>query len=160
MIPARRLAAGSANRLLGLGRTRLHNPETAVSSYTNGAIRRRRLLVWGSPEVPIGAGPDGALGHAEVMSKPSKRGPDRVPADKLLGDLSFYPAPSDETPAAAFILIKTRDSKGRAGWYSRVSQTYNQMEFFGALVAYAESERTGMAAGFFEDDAAPPDHVG
>ena len=94
------------------------------------------------------------------MTKPSKRAPTRVAADKLLGDLIFYPIPADETPEAAFLLIKTRDSKGRTGFYSRVSQSYNQMEFFGALVAYTESERAGMAATFAEDDEAPADHAG
>jgi hypothetical protein len=34
------------------------------------------------------------------------------------------------------------------------------MEFFGALVAYTESERVGMAASFAQDAEAPPDHAG
>jgi hypothetical protein len=93
------------------------------------------------------------------MPKTPKTRPARVTAEQLLGDLAFYPVPAGETPEAAFVLIKTRDSKGRTGWYSRVSQTYNQMEFLGALVAYTDSERTGLAGTYFEDEAAPADHI-
>ena len=55
----------------------------------------------------------------------------------------------------------TCPQNGRVGWFTRVSQTYNQMEFLGALTTYSESERTGLAEAYFaEDDSAPADRTG
>jgi hypothetical protein len=94
------------------------------------------------------------------MPKTPKNRPRRVTADKFLRDLAFHAVPDDETPEAAFVLIKTRDSQGPVGWYSRVSQTYNQMEFLGALVTYTDSERAGLADAYFQaDESAPADHL-
>jgi hypothetical protein len=93
------------------------------------------------------------------MPKRKRSTPARVAADELLGDLRFYSVPEGEVPEAALLVIKTRDADGRIGWFSRVSQTYNQLEFLGAVEAYVDSERRGLSKMWAEDDDAPPDHV-
>lgn len=63
---------------------------------------------------------------------------ERVPAAEVLGDLSFFPLPTDWTPTGAILLIKCLDEDSEPTWAFRLDGDLNDEEITGVLAARAE----------------------